>query len=250
MNRSLSTFDKIEDFLANRLSIEDHAAFKKEMTKNSQLQLEVERHRILQDVLRDKRVLDFKKNLQSIQQEFYEEENVEIIEKQKSLYRYWKIAAVVILLLGVSGMIWQTFIPTNLMQDLYTAYYTPYPITVGTRSETEENWETIVEEYAIGNYTKVVSVFETLDTISLTEEMKLCIGNSYLHTHQEQKAIVMFSNIRKDSGLYEDALWYLTLTYIKMEECKNAITILEKIMLYNGKYRDKAIQVKEKLQSL
>lgn len=247
MNRSSSTFDKIEDFLANRLSTEDHSAFAKEITINPKLQLEVERHRVLRDVLRDKKTLNFKRNLQSIQQEFYEEENEGSVERQKSFFKYWKIAAVGILLLGISGTVWYNLTPKDTMQDVYIAYYTPYPITSDIRSQTEEDWKTIVQEYAMGNYNKVVSVFETLNTIPLTDEMRLCIGNSYLQIHQEQKAIELFMGIPNDSGFYEDGLWYLALTYVKMKDSKNATAILERIIVYNGKYQSKAIALKNNM---
>lgn len=250
MNRSSSTFDRIEDFLANRLSTEDHKAFIKEIAIDPKLQIEVEKHRALRDVLQDKKLLNFKKNLQSIQQEFYEEESMEGVAKQKPFFKYWKIAAIVVLLLGISGVVWQTFLPKDTMQDLYTAYYTPYPITDGIRSETNKEWvETLLQHYTAGNYDKVISVFENLDTIPLTDEIRLCIGNSYLHINKEQKAIAMFTNIPSDSGFYEDALWYMALTYLKVKQKDKCILKLEDIIHYNGKYQSKAITLKNKIQS-
>ncbi|EZH74784.1 hypothetical protein ATO12_08570 [Aquimarina atlantica] len=244
MKRSLSSFDKIEDFLANRLSAKDKAAFEKEMVLHPDLELEVEKHKVLRDVLQNKKSLHFKRQLQSIQQEFYTEEKNNT--KQK-LYRYLRVVAIAIIVLGLGGILWNTYIAQNKLQDLYITYYSQYQISGNYRSEVEDTWKVVIQHYTKKEYTKAILTFEAKNLTSIPDEIKLCLGNGYLYIEKEEEARRMFANIDPESGFYEDALWYLALTHIKMKKDKEAIVVLEKIIKYNGKYKNKAITLKNSL---
>lgn len=244
MKRSLSTFDKIEDFLANRLSAKDKAAFEKEMVLHPDLELEVEKHRVLRDVLQNKKSLHFKRQLQSIQQEFYTEEKNRTRQK---LYRYLRIAAIAIIVLGLGGILWNTYTTQNKLQDLYVTYYSQYQMSGNYRGEVEDTWKTVVQYYTKKEHAKAILAFKAKNLTSIPDEVKLYLGNSYLYIEKEEEAIYMFTNIDSESGFYEDALWYLALAYIKVENDKNALAVLNDIIQYNGKYKNKAITLKNSL---
>ena len=246
MKISSETFDKIEKYLANRLSDKDRIAFKKAMDNDPDLYLEVERHRELHEVLRDKKTLKFKKELQSIQQEFYEEEQKEASSKKFNSYLKW--AAVLVVLFGLGLLLWTYLNSQKVAEDLFTEYYEPYPVFDGVRTEETNDFSVIIKHYAKSNYIDVISAFETSNKeLSLSDELKLYVGTSYLHASQTEKAVTIFKSISKDSGFYEDALWYLALTHLKNNENEASILVLENVIAYNGRYNKKAIELMKKI---
>ncbi len=244
MKRTPEIFEKIEQYLANSLSAEELAAFEKEMTDDPELQTEVEKHRDLHQTLKDKDTLAFKEKLVKIHKEIKEEQKT---TSASWLYAYWKIAASIIVLLSIGALLWHTLDSNHKTQDLYMAYYTPFPVVDVTRGEISNELQNIMKDYTHEAYAKVITALEKHPELINQEALRLYLGTSYMNTDQEQKAITQFEHIEKNSSYYEAATWYELLAYLKLGNTHKTIARLREIIEYNGIYKEKAIRLQEVL---
>ncbi|PKV48181.1 hypothetical protein ATE84_0172 [Aquimarina sp. MAR_2010_214] len=243
MERTPEIFDKIEGYIAHTLPKEEIIAFEKELATNPELQEEVEKHRVLHKTLSDQDTLDFKEKLMKISASIKEEQSNSSAPVSSS---YWKIAASIAILFGVGMLLWHTYTNQHNTQDLYGAYYEPFPVEDVMRSNTNTEVQRIIKNYAKGAYDSVAVVLEKRP--NLDNQLQLYLGNSYLNTDQEEKAVSLFKDIKSSGKYYEVAKWYLSLTYLKLNTPKKSIPLLKEIITYNGVYKDKAIRLLEALE--
>ncbi|WP_299218871.1 hypothetical protein [uncultured Aquimarina sp.] len=243
MERTQELFEKIEGYLAQTLSEEEVLAFEKEIAENFELKREVEKQRELHQVLSDRDTLDFKEKLQKISAEVKKEQS-----KSNTYFLYWKIAASIIIILGVGTLLWNNLNKTDSFSDLYASYYTPYPAEDITRGDTANEWDDIVKNYSKGNYDKVISELTKTTSFTTLEQFGLYLGNSYLNTGKEREALLQFETISNESRYHEAANWYRALTHLKLGEIKKSSEILKEIINYNGIYKEKAMQLIQELK--
>ncbi|AXT52322.1 hypothetical protein D1818_16285 [Aquimarina sp. BL5] len=243
MERTQELFEKIEGYLAQTLSEEEVLAFEKEIAEDSELERELEKQRELHRVLSDRDTLNFKEKLQKISAEVKKEQL-----KSNTYFSYWKIAASIIIILGVGTLLWNNLNKTDSFSELYASYYRPYPAEDVTRGDTANEWDDIVKNYSKGNYDTVISKLEKTISISASEQFRLYLGNSYLNSGKEQEAILQFEMISDASRYREAANWYRSLTHLKLGEIKKSSEILKEIINYNGVYKEKAMQLKAELK--
>ncbi len=238
MERTPELFEKIELYLTNALSSDEVTAFEKEIEEDQSLKLEVEKHRSLHQTLSDQDALDFKEKLKEISAKVKKEE-----ASSTFFSSFWKIAASIVVLLGLTTLFWYTGNDHEYTKDLYAQYYQPFPIEDVSRGEQPVELQTIMKSYAKADYTTVISALEKKQIIFKNEELRLYLGNSYLNTNQEEKAIVQFESIQKSSQYFENGKWYLMLTYLKLGNIKKSKAILKEIIQYNGIYKANAIKL-------
>ena len=253
MERNQELFEKIEGYLNKTLSQEELAAFEKELLASTALQEEVEKHRVLHETLSDTDTLAFREKLIRISQEIKEEEQ----KSTSGFWQYWKIAASIVVIIGVSALLWFSGFGKDQNQDLYATYYEPFPVEDTTRGEDTQDFAEVLTAYSKGEYQKILpqlqQIVNTKETdsfgsLSSVNQFSLYLGNSYINTNQEKKAIPVFESIAKSSKYYENAQWYLALTYLKLKDKKQVISILKELVEYNGVYKDKSIKLLEELQ--
>ncbi|WP_103069538.1 tetratricopeptide repeat protein [Aquimarina sediminis] len=239
MERTPEIFEKIEGYLANTLSQEDLVAFEKEMANSIELQQEVEKHRAIHETLGDKDILNFKEQLGEISIDIKEEKKITSSFIPSSS---WKIAASIIVLLGIGSLIWRTTTSRNQTQNLYSSYYKPLPVNDMVRGsfDTITEVKSIIKHYINGSYDSVVLALEKHPKLAEQQQLQLYLGNSYLNLNEEQKAASQFKEIKKKGKYYEIAQWYLSLTYLKLNKPKKATSILKEIVGYDGVYKKQA----------
>lgn len=245
MERSQELFEKIEGYLNQTLTPEEQTAFEKELLASTALQEEVEKHRVLHETLSDTDTLAFREKLARISQEIKEEEQQ---ESSSGFSKYWKIAAAIIVLIGVSALLWiPNFAPIQ-GGGLYATYYEPFPVEDTTRGEDTQDFAEVLTAYSKGEYQQILSQLEEITNAKDSNQFDLYLGNSYMNTNHEKKAIPIFESIAKTSKYYENAQWYLALTYLKLGDKKQVISILKELVEYNGVYKDKSVKLLEDLQ--
>ncbi len=252
MKRSQQLFEKIEEYLANTLSQEQKVAFEKEIAMDSKLSIEVDKQRDLHRVLSDTSTLEFKRKLQRIHQEIKAEEQQRASDKSLKLtspiFSYWKIAATLIIFLGIGGLLWNNFKQSNHIAELYASHYAPYPVEDVTRGQAKNDLSTVLQHYENGEYKTVINELEGLAILSKKEQLQLYLGNSYLNTGREEEAILQFENVSDTSKYNEDATWYSALTYLKLNKIEKSRSILQEIIEYNGLYKIKALALINQLE--
>lgn len=240
MKRTPEIFEKIEAYLAHTLSQEDTIAFEQEIAANIELQEEVEKHRIMHTTLADQDTLAFKEKLIHISAKIKQEETANTTLTNR--LPLFKIAASIVVLLGVGSLFWYTIYTKNQTRDLdlYSAYYKPYPAEDIIRGNANKETEKVVKHYISGSYDSVVYALEKRPILKKQQALQIYLGNSYLNTNQEEKAAKEFKNITNTGKYYEIAQWYLSLTYLKLNKSEKTKVLLKEIIQYNGAYKDRA----------
>ncbi|WP_299897853.1 hypothetical protein [uncultured Aquimarina sp.] len=246
MKRTEELFDTIDRFLSDTLSASERADFEKELDANPKLQLEVARHKTLKTVLQEKKLVSFKKELTTIGKEI-EEENK---KAKRHRYRYIGIAAAIAVIISVGVLLYTNLNYSNPADALYSEYFSPFPVNNEVRSGVSKSLENIKIAYSKKLYDQVILQSSEISDAVFTDEMKIYLGNSYLLVDQEKKAIAFFEEIPYKSGYYEDAQWYLSLTYLKIGDLQKAVFYVKNLIEYDGRYRKKAIQLLEEMLKL
>ena len=151
---------------------------------------------------------------------------------------------------------------TNLQNNKQIAYawvsdkiFEPYAVL--TRGGNNNNqYDIAMKNYKLENYDEAIKIFEgMINTISnkdSLERIRFYYGNSCLAAAKSEnskkkektlnKAIQLFDNIivDKESNFYEEAKWFLALTYLKTDKKEKCKTLLNEIIEERGYNYEKA----------
>ncbi len=240
MERSQEIFEQIEAYIDGDLTGAELEMFQKALTSDPELQREVEKHAEIKSALQDKEVIDFRKKLVKINEALQEEQKS--TPKIKPFYTvYWKLAASIVILIGVSTFL---YLNTSQQNDMFAMYYTPFPmedITRGDENTVGDDLKSISRAYKNGNYKEAIPHLEKMmKEAPDNDKLKLYLGNSYINTDNIDGAIQQFENIKKESKYYDDRLWFVALCYLKLEQTQQASQILKTLTSRNSIYNQKA----------
>ena len=252
MERTPELFDMIEAYLNDTLSVEQKEAFEQQMQADKALAKEVAQHREMQSALSDKKTLDFREKIQKIRTEMLaseedaDKEVVTLTPEKAPNFPYWKLAVAAVFVIGLGVLVWDNG-TTDSNKDLYAMYYKPFPVDDTTRGEGKEELSAIYKSYKGGAYEKVIPALEKHLITSEKQKLRLYLGNSYLGTDQAKKAAQQFRKVTEKSMFYEDAQWYLALTYLKLQVEDSTKYFLKNVLDYKGIHEQKAKKLLEKL---
>ncbi|MEL6919031.1 MAG: tetratricopeptide repeat protein, partial [Bacteroidota bacterium] len=202
------------------------------------LKSEVEKHRSLHSAMEDPKVTAFNQKLQNIDNK---------LKRKKNNLLFWKAAASLVFLIGLA--VFFLLLNNGGQNDLFKDYYTPYPIEDTIRGTNENRIDKASQSYARGEYKTAIPELNSLvSQFPDRTVLKLYLGNCYLGTDQEKEAIRVFEQIKKEDGYYENAQWYLALSYLKDNDKNKSIATLENIVSYNGALKERALALLKKLK--
>ncbi|MBL0682112.1 hypothetical protein JJQ60_01145 [Aquimarina mytili] len=243
MTQELS--EKIEAYIQGMLSGTELADFENMILENPELNKRVNIQKELWATLKNQKSLDFRKKLITINQELKNEADT---NKKSTFSTYWKIAASFLVLIGMSTFLWLNHNPE---EELFAAYYAPYPIgdiKRGADTATDD-FKEIVLDYKRKEYIKVIPALERyVQQKPDNEQLKLCLGNSYLNTNQLAKAETLFQNFSSESKYYSDAKWFLSLTYLKMKEEDQTTLLLKELISFDNIYKQNAAKLLQEIE--
>ena len=240
MERNQELFEQIETYLEGKLSPENKMAFEKQLKEDPLLFKEVEKHRKIQEAISATAVLDFRKKIQNIERQ--QEKNY---SSKRSNNLWWRMAAVLLIFLGVSSLLW---LQLQNESDLFKEYYSLYPVEDTMRGTKAPDIDESLQDYVNGDHVMAIPKIKSLLKAYPEKEIfKLYLGNSYLNTSQESKALRIFNQFSEKSPFYEDALWYTALVHLKLEDIPKTKRILEQVIQYQGVYKNKAAKLLKEL---
>lgn len=246
MTQELS--EKIEAYIDGTLGGKTLVEFEDMMANNPELKDKVALQRELKNRLKNQKTIDFRKKLIQINEEIKNDTSTQKTEVRPTISLYWKAAASILVLIGISALFWFN---NSTQEDLFAMYYTPYPIgDIKRSSETssDTDFKKIVLQYKRKEYAKVIPDLEHLvEQNPNNEPLKLCLGNSYLNVDSLTKAEALFQDFSSESRYYNDARWFLSLTYLKMKKEKPAINMLKQLTVYENIHKQNAQQLLQKL---
>lgn len=256
MEKSQLLLERIDDYVLGNLSGTELQDFEARLQTDSDLRYEVKQQQLIRKALSDKESMGFRKLLMAIDEKLTVDSETPIIKmtkdmstSNKSSWKFLKIASVFVVLIGLTCAIW--FWPKNDI-NLFNDYYTPYPAKDLTRGENTKSSTTddkLLTFYRKGKYDQTISLLEDkLKNNPSDERLKIYLGNSYLNTDQEEKALLLFETFGNNSSYFYDAQWFAALTYIKTNTPEKAIPILTKLSENINLYRNKALEILNKLK--
>ncbi|MDD7915410.1 tetratricopeptide repeat protein [Polaribacter ponticola] len=184
--------------------------------------------------------LEFDKNLKKAitaterkQQKMFLNSVEKTIEKPKKTN--WLIAASIAAIIGLSSyFIFNNQVVSN--QELYAKNFTPYENVVVpiVRNNKELTTKALAfAYYELGEYEKAIDLFNQLTSANTTEKITINFykANAYLmldnYTDAKELLLPIVKNNKK--VWQQESIWYLALTYIKLEDIDNAKLFLQKL---------------------
>lgn len=174
-------------------------------------------------------------------------ENQETPSPKSFSIKYWAAAAVFLLFAVAIGFYLNQQRST---QELYMAYYQPYPADPMIRGSDTNLFNEAMNAYRSKNYPNSIQKFEeTLQQHQDSVRLHLFLGNSYLNQGQFELAEKSFKVAAQSQDVFikQHAQWYLALTYLKDKETASAIETLNRLVVVQGIYKKEAQLLLEEL---
>ena len=234
----------IERYLDNEMSNEERNWFEKELHGNQWLQRELSLRSKANTYTGNKEVLDFRMKLQAA-----ESRHKKLIPAaQKIRKRTVQYAALFIGLVFIGSLFFVVPTDQNSTVKKITSSLNKVDPVITTRSnysnESNSSWDMAVTLYNNGEYLEAVTWFEKTVTETSNADVKssFMLGVSKMKLEQYQEAVKPFEKVisHNDNLFIEDAMWYLGVCYLNIDENQKAITIFESIADSGSRYNKKA----------
>lgn len=247
--------NEIERYLHRELTEDELAAFESEFENNPDLVAEVDLHRELEASIHEHDIMELRARLDAINKDIIGEKRKErsfIAKIPRKKLTAVSVAASLILFLSIHGMVNKNNLSGT--SDLYKKYYTVYP-GVGTSRAAGTDFNSEMNkalfQFNEQNYEESLNLFENI----LNKDADNPVGNfysgmAYQQTGKYEKAIASYQHVLKTGNnlFIDQAEWYSALCYLEMDDRKNAVRQLKRIVDKKGFYREKAEAILRKIK--
>jgi len=162
---------------------------------------------------------------------------------QRKIFKIIRNVAAVLLLGVCATFVMSRFISNKsdrtFIQVFYEKPFTNPGLEMSASSDFD-TWNTAVVQYGKENYEEVEEILLGMDSISVEQQLYLALAKMYKNPPAYHESISILESINGHSeNVHQDAtLWYLSLSYLKVNKDGAAKSILEKIADSNH-YRNK-----------
>lgn len=158
-------------------------------------------------------------------------------------------------ILVIVGYIIFLFQPTKDVSAIVAQNYEHYPNVINpTTRGAESDSSTLnlgVDAYVQGDFLNAIELLNQASANETDAEAArlLYLGLAYFENNSLDKAIVAFQKaiLLPENDYQETLTWYLALSYLKNEDLKNGIDLLNQIIEQKGFYAAKAKSIKSNL---
>jgi len=139
-------------------------------------------------------------------------------------------------------------------EKLFRDNFKSYPPTMVIRGSVDQEYQKklfdAIQYYQRGNYYKANMHFEAmLQNNPNSAMLKFYLGISYLQLDEYSKAINLFEEVINSRTIYSDqAIWYKGLAQLAENNIDEAIKTLSQLQKSHGALREKANELREKLE--
>ncbi len=254
-SHSTIRMEEMEAYIHNELSDEELASFETELSSNKDLVSEISLIRDIDRALAESDVMQLRNKLQRIAGDAAAEKQTERSFAGRGRVRkvmLSSVAASLILLLGITGLMTR-HVSQN---DIYQKFYTKYQVTGIARSASLSANQTLssaLQKFDNHDYDAALSLFKKV----ISADQNNMVGHFYSgvslqETGKYSNAISEYQTViaNKDNLFIEQAEWYIGLCYLQTREDKKAFKQFKKIANKEGFYQPKAQTILEKLKYL
>ena len=244
--------ENIEDFIDGVLEDDLLDEFNTELSENTDLIAEVSLREEVNDAIGEKDIQSLRARLSDVRDSVETKEVKSIVMPQFNLSstRFWRNSvAMIVIVVGLSGVLSNNFTP---LDKTYGKYFNS-PTWASERSATEamDNIHVARTYYQGANYDKVIDV---LNEASLAPDKAFVAhfykGLSYQHLNVMDKAAEEYSKVIAEGNnmFIEEAEWYRSLCYLKMNKKAEAKQQLLAVIDRKGHYEKDAKAILRRLR--
>jgi len=249
------SIENIENYLSGVLSEAELASFEEELTSNNKLQQEIELIKNIDLAIRENDVMQLRGRLHDIAGQISSEKRTE-----RSLAGKFKVtrtfvissvAASLILLLGITGLLTRHSSDGELYRKYYSRYETAGIVRSGGMN-TDQTLMSAMQKFDNQEYESAINLFnEVIARNGNNMAGHFYSGVSSQETGKYQDAIDEYETVIKDNDnlFIEQAQWYIGLCYLQTNDNRKAVKQFRKIAKVEGYYRQNARDILRKLRT-
>lgn len=257
MNDTLHT--QIENYLLNKMSEDEARIFSEKISHDSLLEKEVELTAML--IGATKKVGE-KKDLADINilRNASSADIYKILNRKKSKTiqhtLFWVTSSVAVLVAAV--LLFNFNKQKNHTEELFASYYQPYAddsgMDRGGDEISEQDALLLTDALNFYNNEKYADALVLFDQFSEVNQISVAVFRAVclLETGKAKQAIQLLEMSITENGegweYYQDAQWYLALSYVKIRQLKEAKRILQQIIDQDRVYAEKAKELLTRTQ--
>ncbi len=221
--------DLITKYIQKKASAEDLIEIKKLSMENPDFKKQIIFQMELQRAIQRDEKKKLKANLQELEKA--------VLKDKINFLILWKVAAILIVLLSVSGLL--LFKSQTNYEKIYSENFKPYSNIIVPRvreSSSNQNKKTTAFKYYDNhNYAEAITSFEALYSKEKDPYIYFYYAMSLMANNQVEEAIEALesSDWQIPKKLEEQTDWYIALGYLKLRQKNKAIPYLEKVIERN-----------------
>lgn len=245
-NNSARELEEIDAFLDDGMTNEERESFLEELSGSRELKREVELVRQVGNALGEKDVMELREQLREVassEQKLEGRSLVELDGRRKGIKQLVTVAAMLLLLLGISGI--HTF--TSLSgRDSYSAFYKAPPAPSSFRDAGTPDASGLAGGFRLYNQGHYASALLLLKEEASAEPFNpaavFYAGASYQGLREYRNAIAEYERIiqHRDNLFVEQAEWYRALSLVGKGSYHDAVTNLGDVVNRRGFYSRQA----------
>ena len=252
----------IMKYLEGKLDVAEHDAFLNQLSVDAGLTKELYLHQEVDSVLADPGVMAFNSSIRAVYHECLRENDFNLASGEKKgmfrppVFTGWRA---ILSLVAVFCVLLATFLvykfadqkPFN--EEVFSQFYQPYSLDLVSRSgnEVADLFLSTLELYTKGDFNKALLALDALlsNQAPAKDHIFLLKGICYLEMDQPELAIESFHNIllRENVTYAAHAKWYLSLSYLKLNEIDKTKLWLREIVNNEPYYTSNAEKLLRKL---
>ena len=263
MDNSIEIFEKIEDYLNNRLNEQEKAEFEAQINSDDELALSVNLQRKIIAASGEKQVIELRKTMRLLADEILdsrsksdesvlEDSRIDTVAsplKISFINPRWLAVAAAIVILGVAYYFMQPSIQSS-PQELFAANYnSPSSISLIEQGGADNDnfkvyWAQAELFYQTKNYNKALLYMDSIiairtDNVQDLNEALRTKSILYLNIQDGKSAEKALSQIGNNSGFENDKAWYMALALLLQSDKKiDARIAFEKIAAHPNTQSD------------
>lgn len=253
--QTTTRIEEIEDYIYDRLSEMELASFESELADNKELVAEIELVENIDKALQENDIMQLRAKLGNIANDNINEKQAERSIAFKFRHRRIAlsvVAASLILLLGITGLLSKYTSEGNVYQKFYAKYETT-GISRSSNTEADKTLSIALQKFNNQEYETALNLLQEV----ISKDNDNSVGHFYSgvtlqelgryhRAIEEYQAVV----INKDNLFVEQAEWYIGLCYLQTSESEKAIKQFNRIANGKGFYQPKAVAILNKLEDI
>jgi hypothetical protein len=210
------------------------------------------------DITLYKKREDFKKTLTEVADDYFHPAETKPkgsgTKKVSLISNTWiKVAASVAVLTILSIAVYFIFLSGPEYRELYAENYYPFKADVIKRSASDSASPFIkaLTLYQNGKYSECSAFLKTVDfPDSINTLVTILKGLAFMGSGDFTQAEIFLKKASGDSRniMYEDCIWYLSLTYLQLEQPEKCKEQLNELIAVRSSYSEKAKEIIEELE--